>query len=346
MNACLVIATNSYGGAVKVAKFVYDILIDMKFNVKVLNTYYDEEGFFSDIERDTMNFTAGEFVKPYRELRKYFSKNKFDLILGFAGYMNFIIALLNPKAKLIISEHTNHTAYVHFLYKPLIFLAYKRADFITFLSEFDYDFYKIKKSQIMPNPFFMDISDEKIEKENIILFPSRTDKNKRLDFLINAFCLIDEKVRNSYKIVVCGNGSERDKCIKLAKENGVNLEIIRFTKEIDKFYKRAKIVALTSLSEGFPMILIEGIYFDCARIATDCISGPRYLIKDGVDGFLCDINDTAKFAKKLEILMGDEKLRLEFCQKARERKSEFEPVEISQKWKSLIQKVMNKDIKD
>ena len=144
MNACLVIATNSYGGAVKVAKFVYDILIDMKFSVKVLNTYYDEEGFFSDIERDTMNFTAGEFAKPYCELRKYFSKNKFDLILGFAGYMNFIIALLNPKAKLIISEHGNHTAYVHFLYKPLIFLAYKRADFITFLSEFDYDFYKIK----------------------------------------------------------------------------------------------------------------------------------------------------------------------------------------------------------
>ena len=258
--------------------------------------------------------------------------------------MNFLIALLNPKAKLIISEHTNHTAYVHFLYKPLIFLAYKRADFIIFLSEFDYDFYKIKKSQIMPNPFFMNVSDEKFEKENIILFPSRMDKNKRLDFLINAFSLVDEKVRNSYKIVVCGNGSEQDRCIKLAKENGVNLEIIRFTKEIDKFYKRAKIVALTSLSEGFPMILIESIYFDCARIATDCISGPRYLIKDGIDGFLCDINDTTEFAKKLEILMSDEKLRLEFCQKAKERKSEFDPNEISKKWKSLIQKVMNQDI--
>ncbi|MDA3046221.1 glycosyltransferase [Campylobacter sp. VBCF_06 NA8] len=342
MNACLVIATNSYGGAVRVARFVYDILIDMKFNVTVMNVYSEGDGFFNDIEHENLNFVAGQFVKPLFKFKKYFSKNKFDLILGFAGYMNFIIALLNPKAKLIISEHTNHTAYVHFLYKPLIFLAYKRADFITFLSKFDYDFYKIKKSQIMPNPFFMDISDEKFEKENIILFPSRIDKNKRLDFLINAFCLVDEKVRNSYKIVVCGDGSERDRCIKLAKENGVNLEIIRFTKEIDKFYKRAKIVALTSLSEGFPMILIEGIYFDCARISTDCISGPRELIEDGIDGFLCNLNDESEFAKKLEILMSDEKLRLEFCQKARKRKSEFDPKTVYEKWENLIQKVIKR----
>lgn len=344
MNACLVIGTNSYGGAVRVARFVYDILIDMKFNVTVINVYSEGDGFFNDIEHENLNFVAGQFVKPLFKFKKYFSKNQFDLILGFGGYMNLLIALTNPKAKLIISEHSNHIAYFHFLYKPLIFLAYKRADFITFLTKFDYDFYKIKKSQVMLNPFFVNISEDKFEKENIILFPSSIDTRKRLDFLINAFSTIDESLRKSYKIIACGDGSEREKCEKLAIEKGVNLEILGFTKDIDKFYKKAKIVALTSWSEGLPLILIEAIYFDCARISTDCISGPRELIEDGIDGFLCNLNDESEFAKKLEILMSDEKLRLEFCQKARERKSEFDPKTVYKKWKNLIQKVMNKDI--
>lgn len=339
---CLVIYINMFGGSIKIARAVYDALINAGFEVSVLSVLKsDQEGFFDDIKMINLNLETSNFLrKSFVEFKKFFSKNKFDLIISFAGFGAYPLALANTSSKLIISEHGNYTNHKNLLSKALVKIAYKRAKFVTFLTEFDYDFYALKHSAIVKNPFFM--SKDKnlnLSKENIILFPSNLSLNKRLEFLINAFSLISPSKRNGYKIVVCGAG-DTQKYQNLADEKGVSIEFAGAVKDIENFYQRAKIVALTSLSEGLSNILIEAIFFDCARISVDCICGPSELIKDGFDGFLCDVNDEADFAKKLEILINDEEVMQKFIANARARKDEFKLENFCQKWLKIVDDVL------
>lgn len=341
---CLVLYINMFGGSIKVARFVYDTLIEAGFEVSVLSVLKsDENGFFDDVEMTNLNLSASGFLKnSFLAFREFFAKNKFDLIISFAGFGAYPLALAKGHTKLIISEHGNHTNHKNFLSKFLVKLAYKRADFVTFLTKFDYDFYALKHSGIFKNPFFMQGNlDEKSNKENIILFPSNLSSNKRLEFLLDAFCLISPHRRNGYKIVVCGSGDIK-RYQNLADKKGVLVEFAGAVKDVEKFYQKAKIVALTSLSEGLSNILIEGIFFDCARISVDCVCGPNELIEDGFDGFLCGVDDKEGFAKKLEILINDDELRQKFVLNARLREAEFSKEQIAKKWLDMINLVLKR----
>jgi len=107
-------------------------------------------------------------------------------------------------------------------------------------------------------------------------------------------------------------------------------------RDSESLYERAKIVVVTSRAEGFCNILMESLFFGIARISTDCIAGPRELINDGVDGFLCPVGDSAQIAKKLEILMSDEKLRDTLVQNANKRTADFSIETIGKKWTDFI----------
>ncbi len=74
-----------------------------------------------------------------------------------------------------------------------------------------------------------------------------------------------------------------------------------------------------------PNILVEAMFYDCARISTNCITGPQELISDGVDGFLINVDDEEEYARKLQSLINDEQLRLSFCERAKVRCDEFSP---------------------
>lgn len=122
----------------------------------------------------------------------------------------------------------------------------------------------------------------------------------------------------------------------MARELNVNVCFAGFVKNIDELYAKAKIVVVTSRAEGFCNILMESIFFNCARISTNCVAGPSDLINDGVDGFLCAVDDENEIAKKLEILIKDENLRDKFVLAANRRRENFSVRNISGKWIKFI----------
>ena len=88
---------------------------------------------------------------------------------------------------------------------------------------------------------------------------------------------------------------------------------------------------------------MESIFFGTARISTDCIAGPSELISDGVDGFLCPVGDSASIAKKLEILMSDEKLRERLVQNASKREESFKIETIGRHWLDFIAATIHRE---
>jgi len=90
------------------------------------------------------------------------------------------------------------------------------------------------------------------------------------------------------RLVIAGEGDERDKLTALAKELGVEKEVSFvgwISGGMDRFYHALDINALTSLSETFPYALTEGSRFHLATVAT-AVGGIPHLIDHGVNGFL------------------------------------------------------------
>ena len=98
----------------------------------------------------------------------------------------------------------------------------------------------------------------------------------------------------------------------------------------------ASVFALSSIHEGLPMALAEGMACGLACVAFDCAPGVREMVTDGVDGIVVPPRNVAALADGLSRLMGDEDLRRAYGRKARESVRRFAPEEIVQQWERVF----------
>lgn len=349
MKICFIISTLSKGGAERVLSVLASFLAQnheiciLKFDknepfyevsskVKIFSTEsgVGEKGFFGNIFK--------RFSKIFA-VRKFLKNGDFDAVVSFLDYVNILVILANfgLGRKLIISEHTNHTFLKSPVLRVLKRILYPFASGLAVLSQFDKNFYTFaKKIEIIQNPFFGDISAKNFSKENLIISAGRLQNFKGFDTFLRALTKIEPQILKKWQIIIAGDGPERKNLEQQARNLGLNVKFLGFIKDIEKIYEKAKIVAVTSRAEGFCNILMESIYFGVVRISTDCIAGPSELIKDRIDGFLCEVDNEKQIAEKIEILMTDENLRAEFVKNADLRRENFSVETIAKKWINFI----------
>ena len=125
------------------------------------------------------------------------------------------------------------------------------------------------------------------------------------------------------RLVIAGEGEERDKLTALARELGVEHQVTFagwISGGMDRFYSALDINTLTSLSETFPYALTDGTRFHLATVAT-AVGGIPYLIDQGVNGFLFSPGDWKTLGKHLAALGQDDDLRRSMGEKLYEKAS-------------------------
>jgi glycosyltransferase involved in cell wall biosynthesis len=93
---------------------------------------------------------------------------------------------------------------------------------------------------------------------------------------------------------------------------------------------------LSSRFEGFGNVLVEALAHGLPVVSFDCDSGPRDIIRNGIDGFLVEPNNITKLSESLSILMNDSSLRDNFSYNAYQARSRFSINKISDQWISLF----------
>ena len=159
----------------------------------------------------------------------------------------------------------------------------------------------------------------------------RVDANKNQEQIIRSFSKVKQE---GWKLIICGDGSFLSKLKDLVIALNINnaVEFKGIVKNIEKQYERASIFAFSSLSEGFPNVLLEAMNYECACISTDCPTGPSILIKNNVNGFLIPLADEISYTNHLQKLIDDEKIRNIFVSNAKSGLENYSLNKVADQW--------------
>ena len=162
-----------------------------------------------------------------------------------------------------------------------------------------------------------------VEENSVVVgIAARLNPVKDMSTLIRGFAE-GHKSCPRLRLVIAGDGEERQKLEDLAKELGVEKEVTFagwISGGMDRFYSALDVNALTSLSETFPYALTEGARFHLATVAT-AVGGIPYLIDQDVNGYLFTPGDWQTLGRYLAALGNDDALRHEMGEKLYEKAS-------------------------
>lgn len=108
------------------------------------------------------------------------------------------------------------------------------------------------------------------------------------------------------KFLVVGDGLLRKNLEDLAEQLGIRGNVIfcGFRKDLPEIYADLDVVVLTSLNEGLPVAIIEGMAAAKPVVAFD-VGGVKDLIQDNVTGILVPFGDVHKLANSIISLLKD-----------------------------------------
>ncbi|MBI9082610.1 MAG: glycosyltransferase [Desulfobacterales bacterium] len=135
-------------------------------------------------------------------------------------------------------------------------------------------------------------------------------KNHRL-FLESVRILIDGNPALKLKFLIVGDGELKESLKKSCLAMGINSHVVflGWIKDVSEVYADLNILALTSINEGTPVSIIEGMASSVPVVATDAGGVKDLLGKTIADhnrlkvcekGLLCPQNDPGQFAVALE----------------------------------------------
>jgi len=125
-----------------------------------------------------------------------------------------------------------------------------------------------------------------------------------------AACRIVAESHKNFRLVVIGDGPEMDNLMEFSQQQGLS-EIIIFTgarRDITDLLNCLDVFALSSLSEGVSMTLLEAMACELPVVATHVGGNPEVVV-DGETGFLVPPANPTAFAEKLLFLMNSIGLR-------------------------------------
>ncbi len=144
-----------------------------------------------------------------------------------------------------------------------------------------------------------------------ILYVGRLEPRKGFPFLLKAFKILKEKIRDLHLVVV-GSGVEEKKYKKMVPEElrkFVHFEGFVPPELLPRYYVSCDIYTSPAVGgETFGIVLLEAMASGIPVVASS-IPGYREVLEDGVEGFLIDARNPQRYASVLERLIRDPGLR-------------------------------------
>jgi glycosyltransferase involved in cell wall biosynthesis len=143
-------------------------------------------------------------------------------------------------------------------------------------------------------------------------------------YLLKAYALLVPRILE--RLVILGEGEEREHLEELARSLGIadRVLFVGFRQNPYTFMGHSALFVHSSLSESFALVIVEAMASGAAVIATDCPTGPREIVTDGVNGVLIAPADEKKLADAVLSLLRDPVRRGLLIENGKERARDFD----------------------
>ncbi|WP_157366583.1 glycosyltransferase family 4 protein [Aquimarina agarilytica] len=289
--------------------------------------------------------------KHFKKLNKIINKIDPDIVVVCNYEFGFYFMPLLCSNKILIKEyHSSRHFYYHnrqnnsslikkIMYKVVDFFESKY-NYLALLNEDELNYYKSNNKIVIPNAlsFFPDGISEL--SNNRVISAGRIAPVKGFEKLIMAWKIVNESYPN-WNLDIYGDGEPSyvevlEKQIKkIGLENKVTLK--GATDNLKNEMLNASLYAMTSITECFPMVLLEAMSCGLPIVSFDSPTGPRNIIKDGVDGILVEYNDVEDLAREIIYLIKNPKQRFEMGIKAYKNVKRFSDEKIMNKWLNIFE---------
>ena len=270
-------------------------------------------------------------VRRVAKLRRVLRTTKPDVVISFLDTTN-VLALLAGMGlgiPVIVSERVDpHQHPIERAWDRMRSWLYCYAKAVVVqtdsIREWAERFVPSRAISVIPNPVRQfNIVDNTSRYPGIaptVVAMGRLTRQKGFDLLIKAFAQCAER-HCDWSLVILGEGEERARLETMVAEFGLKdrVSLPGIMQNPERLLSQAELFVLSSRYEGFPNALLEAMACGIAVIATDCPSGPRDIIRHGIDGLLVPREDVQALSDALNCLMGDPHSRRRLGQPCRHR---------------------------
>ena len=358
---CFFIGSISNGaGTERITISLANLFVKRGYRVSVVSLCQSDPPFFS-VHREINTYCI--FTKPcaftlyffqiVRRLYLYLKKERVDILIN----VDVILAIFSIPLKLFLSS-IKIISWEHFNYKSNLGisrrdwgrkLSQKYANAIVTLTKQDRSFYlekRYNRAIVYAIPNFLDSFPSRYANMNskLVLAVGRYTYQKGFDILIEIWNEVKTyPIAKDWKLRIVGNGEDREKLIAQAKSLDLlsSIEFCTAQKDISNYYITSSIYVMTSRYEGLPMVLLEALSYGLPIVSYDCLTGPREIVSDNINGYIIPVDQKDFFIKKLIRLFESKDDRLDMQKKAIELSYQYSIDGAFNLWQELFYTLLN-----
>lgn len=311
-------AGNEYGGGLS---HIVSLLSTLKGNETDAELLVLEEGpvaaaaRLENIKVEVIQQSSRYDFTVLKKIASYINGSDADVVHTHGPRANMVINILKPfiKAKWIVTLHSN--PYQDFsdrglkgkAFEKINILSVKRAESIITVSD------EIKSMMIESGlketqlhtvyngiKFEEPLPKDKNKSVFQIIAVGRLEAVKNYPFL---FKVLSEIRQLNWKLVLCGDGAEKERLIHLAQDLNIDSRV-EFTGWLNEDtlqlnISESDVMVLPSVSEGFPVVLLQAAEQQVPCIATN-VGDVKALLNSPEIGWLVESNDTRGLIDSLQ----------------------------------------------
>jgi glycosyltransferase involved in cell wall biosynthesis len=275
-------------------------------------------------------------------LLRYLLPLKDGVVIGTRPAINLAVAhVVSPSVVKVGQDHMNLHTYNDGL-KAQIRAVYPKLDIVSTLTEGDAEHYREHlgpgtRVECMPNGVPA-LGGRRAALDNkIVVAAGRIGPQKGFDRLLPVWAKLAPE-HPDWELRIWGGGKDLGKLRRQAEELGIagSAHLMGFTQKLHEELADSSLYVMSSRKEGFPMVLLEAMSAGLPVVSYDCPTGPRDIIREGVDGHVVPDGDGDALAAALSRLMEDEATRKAFGAAAVEGAARYDIATIAGRWEALL----------